>query len=515
MIMNYLSVQHLLLEVAQANAARDFLLLPQTKTRVSFGKFASLAERVATALLIRGLPRGGRVATLFLNGFPLAASLLGIMSAGGVAVPLNPALGQAEIDALADQVDATFLLTEPRHLADHPVLAASAEPLEVDGLDLLLIRRRVTASDAASADPGRPLSHRDLAVIFFTSGTTGRPRGVMLTHGNILHNAAFINQAHQLTPRDVALCVLPMYHVNGFVVTLLSPLMGRLPVILPEKFSATHFWEWVRDYRATWFSAVPTIFSILLAKTGAGTHDASSLRFARSASAPLPPAVLAEFERRTGVPVIESYGASEAGGQITSNPLPPLMHKPGSAGPAVGNHLEIVDPHNRPLPPGQVGQVRLAGPNISPGYYQDPQATAAAFRDGWFYTGDLGRLDDEGYVFLTGRLKDVINRGGEKIAPREIEDVIYLLPQVQDAVVAGVPDATLGEEIAVFLVARDHCSLTIQQVVEHCAGRLPAFKVPRHVHFVPEVPRAAAGKIQRRRLREMYPQAWDAKGVTL
>ncbi len=255
-----------------------------------------------------------------------------------------------------------------------------------------------------------------------------------------------------LLPQDTALCILPLFHINGLVVTLITSMLVGSSLVLPKKFSSRHFWQWISTYNATWFSAVPTILSILLLQPIPSKAEFSSLRFARSASAPLPIAVLEEFETRTGVPVIESYGMSEAGGQVTSNPL--HLRKPGSAGLPFTNALRVVDEHGVPLDSNQTGEVVLRGPNVSIGYLDNAAANRESFRNGWFYTGDLGYRDADDYVFLVGRKKELINRAGEKIAPREIEEIIYRMPEVESAAVVGVPDSLYGEEVACFLVLR-------------------------------------------------------------
>jgi acyl-CoA synthetase (AMP-forming)/AMP-acid ligase II len=327
---------------------------------------------------------------------------------------------------------------------------------------------------------------------------------VILSHGNLLANAAQVRDAHRLTGADVALCVLPIFHINGFVITLLAPLLSGGRVVMPRRFSAEKFWGWVRDYRATWFSGVPTILSLLLSHEGPSASDLPSLRFARSASASLPVAVLERFEERFGVPVIEAYGISEAAGQVTSNPLPPLRRKPGSAGIAVGNRVAILDAGGRSLPAGTVGEVAVRGGNVFAGYLENPRADREALRHGWFLPGDLGYLDQDGYLFLTGRKKELINRAGEKISPREVEEIIHRLPEVESVGVVGVPHALYGEEVAAFVVLRPGSKGAVERIRTLCRENLASFKVPREVFFIDEFPKGPSGKIQRRRLLEVY-----------
>jgi acyl-CoA synthetase (AMP-forming)/AMP-acid ligase II len=325
-----------------------------------------------------------------------------------------------------------------------------------------------------------------------------------LTHGNLLSNSGYVVAAHHLTSSDTALCVLPLFHINGFVVTLLSPLLSASGVVMPRRFSAEHFWHHVSDYRVTWFSAVPTILSKLLSHPSPAEIDTNGLRFARSASAPLPVAVLAEFEQCFAVPVIETYGISEAGCQVCANPLPPLPHKPGSAGRPVGNELKVVNSQGTSLPKGQVGEVVISGENVFGGYLDNAEADREALRDGWFHTGDLGFLDEDGYLFLTGRKKELINRAGEKVAPREVEEVLHRLPEVETAGVVGVPHQIYGEEIVAFITLRNNQKLEAEEVRQFCREHLADFKVPREVFFIEELPKGPSGKVQRRRLRDVY-----------
>jgi acyl-CoA synthetase (AMP-forming)/AMP-acid ligase II len=346
----------------------------------------------------------------------------------------------------------------------------------------------------------------DPALILYTSGTTGQPKGVVLTHGNLLVNAQYVSTAHHLTCDDKALCVLPLFHINGFVVTLLTPLLSGGSVIMPQRFQAEHFWQWVHDFQVTWFSAVPTIFSILLSHQEPPRDFPVSLRFARSASSPLPVAVLEEFEQRHRIPVIETYGISEAAGQVTANPIPPLQRKPGSAGVPVGNELRVVDEQERPLQPGDVGEVIIRGINIFEGYLDNPSADHEALRNSWFHTGDLGFLDQDGYLFLTGRKKEQINRSGEKISLREVEEVIHRLPEVESVGVVGIPHQLYGEEVAAFITLRPGRKLDPERIREFCRIYLAGFKVPREILFIDELPKGPSGKIQRRRLVDIYQQ---------
>ncbi len=502
------SLGELLDRQGHAFTERTFITAPETGISFTFGRYRRAVREFADTLREKGMAGGERVAVVLTNGLNAAVAILGIMVGGGVAVPVNPQLKGQEMAWLLENSAARLLVADRRNESLLPDAIRKTDSIRIGGNepDNPYLLHRISGRAAESADEAEPIlpTWNDPALILYTSGTTGRPKGVPLTHGNLLTNAGQVRRAHRLTPDDVALCVLPVYHINGFVMTLIAPLLSGAGVVMPNKFSASRFWEWVRDHRVTWFSAVPTILSLLLSHDSPPREEIATLRFARSASAPLPVAVLDEFERRFGVPVIESYGMSEAAGQITSNPLPPLPRKPGSAGMAVGNELAVVDEKGALLPAGNAGEVVLRGENICGGYLDNPEASREAFRNTWFHTGDLGYLDEDGYLFLTGRKKELINRAGEKISPREIEEIIYRLPEVETAGVVGVPDPLYGEEVTAFVSLRRGKTVAADRIRDVCREHLAGFKVPHEIFFIDEFPRGPNGKIQRRRLLDVY-----------
>ncbi len=509
------SLGELLERQGHAFTERTFLTAPETGISFTFGHYRQAVREFAAILREKGMAGGERVAVVLTNGLNAAVAILGIMVGGGVAVPVNQQLKGQEMAWLLESSAARLLVTDRRNENFLPDAIRKTDSIHLDGNepDNPYLLYRVSGRAAEPADEAERIipAWNDPALILYTSGTTGRPKGVPLTHGNLLTNAGQVRRAHLLTPGDVALCVLPVYHINGFVMTLIASLLAGSGVVMPNRFSASRFWEWVRDHRVTWFSAVPTILSLLLSHDSPPREEIATLRFARSASAPLPVAVLEEFERRSGVPVIESYGMSEAAGQITSNPLPPLPRKPGSVGMAVGNELAVVDEKGAFLPSGSIGEVVLRGENICVGYLDNPDANQEAFRDTWFYTGDLGYLDEDGYLFLTGRKKELINRAGEKISPREIEEIIYRLPEVEAAGVVGVPDPLYGEEVTAFVSLRRGKTVAADRIRDLCREHLAGFKVPREIFFIDEFPRGPNGKIQRRLLLDVYEQITTTK----
>jgi len=467
---------------------QTFLHLPQTECSVSYSKFDRLSAGLDNELLrIAGHPLSC-IGTLLPNGIEAALAILTVLRSKATLVPMNPRLTWREIGNILEQSSPELILLSPAHA----LIESFVEKGWVQHQVSLPETDLVALVQGSTIEQSRPeLSGASL--LLFTSGTTGKPKGVILSENNLLANAGYVNQAHEITSSDIALCLLPLYHINGLVVTLLAPLLAGIPVVMPERFSIDKFWSLIARYKPTWFSAVPTIFSKILSEPQPEKDLYASLRFARSASASLPEAVLQQFEARFALPLIEAYGISEAACQVCSNPLPPGIHKPGSVGVPYGNEVKVVD-----------SEVWVRGPNVFSGYLDRPQESTDALLDGWFRTGDLGWMDTDGYLYLTGRKKELINRAGEKIAPREIEEVLHELPQIESAGVAGIPSSIYGEDVAAFLVLRPGNSISVEDVSIYCRKKLADFKVPRTILFVEELPKGPSGKVQRRLLTELY-----------
>jgi len=341
----------------------------------------------------------------------------------------------------------------------------------------------------------------------YTSGTTGRPKGVLLSHANLIAGGENAVIAHKLGPDDRALCVLPLYHINGLCVTLMGPLVSGGSVVMPHRFSASKFWDLLREQDCTWFSVVPTQISYLLhgsrgdesARQGLGR-----VRFGRSASAPLAPDVQEAFEARFGIPVIETMGLTETAAQILSNPLPPGTRKIGSPGIAYGNEIRIGDDKQAEVAVGEEGEVLVRGGNVMKLYFKNENATREALtRDGWLRTGDLGRMDADGYVFITGRLKELIIKGGENIAPREIDEALYAHPNVIEAAAFACPCPNYGQRVEAGVAVDEGADVSEADLLALCEKRLGTFKTPDRIHFLPELPKGPSGKIQRIKLAEL------------
>ena len=344
----------------------------------------------------------------------------------------------------------------------------------------------------------------DVALVLHTSGTTSRPKMVPLTHGNLAASARHVGRALALGPGDRCLNVMPLFHIHGLVAATLASLAADASVVCTPGFAAADFLGWLDRLRPTWYTAVPTMHQAVLAATR-GEPRATTLRLIRSSSAPLPRRTMAELERVFGVPVIEAYGMTEAAHQMTSNPLPPRPRKPGSVGVAAGPEVAVADDAGALLPAGATGEVVIRGPNVTPGYAANPAANAAAFTpDGWFRTGDQGALDADGYLFLSGRLKELINRGGEKVSPIEVDEALMAHPAVAQALAFAIPHPTLGEEVAAAVVLHAASAavdgtprVAERELRAFAAARLPYFKVPRRVVVVDAIPKGATGKLQR------------------
>ncbi|MFQ3661443.1 MAG: acyl--CoA ligase [Chloroflexaceae bacterium] len=489
-------VTRALLDLLGSGAAGQPAILAPDRPPVSYAALRANVTALAAQLQALGLTRGDRVAMALPNGPEMAIAFLAAATAA-TAAPLNPKYRQEEFAFYYEDTRATALIVAPGAL---PEARAAMRPgmllIEVETLadGTVAFYAGPSPTPGVTLDVARP---DDVAMILHTSGTTSRPKRVPIRHRNLATSTANIAATYQLGPADRALCVMPLFHIHGIVASLLSTLASGGTVICPPGFDALKFWQWVEAFRPTWYSAVPTMHQALLARAerNLAAIQAHRFRFIRSSSAPLPPVVMERMEAVFGAPVLESYGMTEASHQMTSNPLPPAQRKAGSVGIGFGVDVGIMDETGRLLAPGTKGEVVVRGGNVVDGYENNPEANAAAFVDGWFRTGDQGYLDDDGYLVLTGRIKELINRGGEKISPLEIDDVLLRHPAVAEALAFAVPHPTLGEEVHAAVVLR--AEATERDLRDHCARALADFKVPRRIHVLEALPRGATGKLQR------------------
>ncbi|MSQ47007.1 MAG: AMP-dependent synthetase [Deltaproteobacteria bacterium] len=499
--------------LAVSHPTHPALIVPEGGPMVTYSALHAQVEQFAATLHTLGIGRGDRVAMALPNGVEVIIAFLGIATAAATAAPLNPAYTTDEFRFYLEDIDAKVLIVPPgggeqaraAAPADTLLIEASLAP---DGQ----VRFEVTKASSLPRKHTTPTPD-DVALFLHTSGTTSRPKGVPLSHANLLTSAANVMATYTLTPEDVSLCVMPLFHVHGLVASTLATFRSGGTLVVPARFSASSFWPVVKTHRATWYTAVPTIHQVLLARADedqAPAPGTSGLRFIRSCSSALAPATMAGLENRFGCPVLEAYGMTEAAHQMASNPLPPAQRKPGSVGQGTGVQVAIMDDAGALLPTGSQGEVVIQGANVTRGYHNNPEANATSFTHGWFRTGDQGIIDAEGYLTLVGRLKELINRGGEKISPREIDEVLLTHPAVAEAVCFGVPDTKYGEEVAAVVVLRGDA--TEATLVAHCRERLSAFKVPKMIYMAKEIPRTATGKIQRRNVAAAFASSAASKG---
>jgi len=477
---------------AQAAARPDapFVIEPETGRTLTFADLRGVAVAIARRLEDEGLSAGDRIGLAAPNGVEAAALFVGVMAAGYVATPLSLMATPEQLGYVLDHSRARVIFAGPQQaealvgLKRAPV-ATVAAPFAPDAGDW----------------PLPPRDENDDALLMYTSGTTGRPKGVRLTQRAILAGARFVSEAHELTPADRVLAVLPLYHINAQIVTVLAPLLQGGSLVMPERFSVGAFWRWASAHRCTWLNVVPTMIAYLLNGPDA-SGDLSAVRFCRSASAPLALEHLAAFERRFGIGVIETMGLTETAAPVFTNPLRRELRKAGSAGQAFGCDARIVDPASGAvLADDQEGEVQIRGPNVMAGYLEDPAETERAFTpDGWLRTGDLGRRDPDGFHFITGRLKELIIKGGENIAPREIDEALLRHPAVLEAAAYAVSHPLYGQEVEAAVVLKPNAQADEAELLRTCRDIVGAFKCPRAIRFVAELPKGPSGKLQRLRL---------------
>jgi acyl-CoA synthetase (AMP-forming)/AMP-acid ligase II len=450
------------------------------------------------ALNSRGIGRQDRVAIVLPNGPDMASAFLAI-GAGAATAPLNPAYR-------ADEFDFYLRDLEPRALVVQAGVESPArEAARALGVSIIELLPDATAAGSfrlnTAAGSGEPAfsGPDEVALLLHTSGTTSRPKLVPLSQRNVLASATHIGRTLALTPADRCLNIMPLFHIHGLIAAVLSSIAAGASVFCTPGFNALKFFGWLEESQPTWYTAVPTMHQAILARSERNREALAQqkLRFIRSSSASLPAPVMQELESVFGCPVIESYGMTEASHQMTSNPLPPAARKPGSVGRAAGPEVAILGEDGKPLPPGQPGEVAIKGPNVTAGYVANASANAAAFTGGWFRTGDQGVFDAEGYLTITGRLKELINRGGEKVSPLEVDAVLLSHPAVAQAVTFALPHDKLGEEVGAAIVLREGQQLTDRELRDFVAKHLADFKVPRRVVFLEEIPKGATGKLQR------------------
>ncbi|HLX28684.1 MAG TPA: AMP-binding protein [Casimicrobiaceae bacterium] len=492
---------------AEARPDEPYLIAPETGRRLTYRQLKSDAERLARRLHELGLRKGDKVTLMLHNGYQTADLLLGVMYAGFVVSPINLLAQPSQLEYVLGHSDTQLVFVAAEYRARlEAALTKVSRPVYVFVIDpdAPSIFEGEGLRDAAPA----PVYEEDDALLMYTSGTTGVPKGVVLTHRNVVAGGEYTSEAHRLTSRDRVLCALPLYHINGQIVTAVGPLVHGGSVVMPHRFSVSNFWELVSEHRCTWINVVPTIISYLLNSTDPRAPERKlhleQVRFGRSASAPLAPSLHKEFEHKFGISVIETMGLTETAAPAFANPLDASQRKYGSPGKPFGNVARIVSVETgETLPPNQAGEIMIRGDNVMKGYYKAAQITAKTLEpDGWLHTGDLGYCDEDGFFFVTGRLKELIIKGGENIAPREIDEALLKHPAILEAAAVGIPDRDYGQEIMACVVLKPDYECSEQELREFCRTELGRYKTPKLIRFVDTLPKGPSGKVQRLKLLE-------------
>lgn len=496
---------------AHEHPDREFLIDPDAGLTLTYARLQRKCRQFAALLSSMDVDADAHVAFMLDNGYWTALVMLGTMYANCVTVPLNVVASVKNLSFAIDNVQPSVVFVGNNYQSLYQ--GVSGEPHT---------RPRVVAVDYKTgfdlpgrSDAGSHAARRAgeaPAMILHTSGTVGKPKGAVLSHANLIAGGRNVELGHELRHDDRALCALPLYHINGQVVTVVTQLVTGSSVVMPSRFSTSRFWKYVRKYRCTWISIVPTMGKFLLdaAHRDGEAFDISqlaSLRFARSASSAMPAGMHKDFEKTFGVPMIETMGLTETAATVLSNPMPPGERKPGSVGIPFGNEAKIIDDEMREMEPGRVGEIVLRGDNVFTHYHNAPEITAESFTtDGWFRTGDLGYRDEDGYFFVTGRQKELIIKGGENIAPREIDDVLYHHDAVLEVGAFGMPDETYGQVVAIGVVLKPDQDCAEEELMQYCRDNLGQFRTPSAIYFLDSLPKGPSGKIQRLELAKMFEE---------
>jgi long-chain acyl-CoA synthetase len=500
------NIPELLKQRVSAAPEKPFLFSEADNCQFTYREFEAAVNRTARLLAVKGVCKGDVVSLLLPNSVEYVIAYFACWQLGALAGPINSLLKAKEIEYVISNSEARALLVNSEYL---PILETIRQLQNT--LQAVIIfddEAAATSSVSETEPPSAEISLEDEAIIIYTSGTTGKPKGCLLTHGNVIANARQISSWLGFTEADRLLTIMPLFHMNAVSVTTMSALYAGGSTVVSQKFSASRFWQIISDYQITSFGSVATMLSMLLTTYPDGVPvglDTRQLRFAMCGSAPVPAEVLRRFEETFNCLVIEGYGLSESTCRSTFNP-PDDRRRPGSCGVPIGNEMRVVDDDDREVPDGELGEIVLRGENILKGYYKNDVANATAFHNGWFHTGDIGYRDADGFYYIVDRKSDMIIRGGENIYPREIDEVLYQHPDIAAAAVVGVPDELYGEEVAAVVVLKDGAKTSEQEVIDYCKARLADFKCPKTVRFLDDIPKGPTGKLLKRELAKMLVQ---------
>lgn len=495
-------------------ASAPAIIIPgSSRLEYSYARLAQEVGRVQAQLASFNLPPGKAVAASLINSIEFTATFLATGAQQLVSAPLNPAYKASEVEFYLDDTKAGLIVLHSGAVKANSPAAQAAKKLNIPIVEIgvegstgnvLLFQPGAGPVPQASGSELRQARPDDVSLVLHTSGTTGRPKAVPLTHGNISRTMVNIVHTYNLTPEDRTLLVMPLFHVHGLVCGLLATLLSGGSAVIPVKFSASNFWSTFEGELCTWYTAVPTIHQMLLAdKTPKpSASPVPRLRFIRSCSSSLSPPTFEAIEKTFGAPVLEAYAMTEAAHQMTSNPLPPGKRFPGSVGLGQGVEVRIIDDKGDEVPHGTVAEVCIRGPNVTQGYLNNEKANAESFiregrNNGFFRTGDQGRQDEHGYVRLVGRIKELINRGGEKISPLEIDAALLGISGVGEAVSFGAPDKMYGEKVNAAVVLKPGVKLSQDDIKAALKSKLAPYKIPETVFVSDQIPKTATGKVQR------------------
>ena len=487
---------------ARVSQAPDkvFLFSQPDGRQFTYREFADAVNRTASLLSTNGIKRGDVVSLLMPNSVEYVIAYFACWVMGAVAGPVNSLLKSQELAYVISNSEAKALLINSEFL---PLVEPLREQLpSLSTIVLFDNEQPATQNVSTEFEANSEVEPDDEAIIIYTSGTTGKPKGCLLTHRNIIANARQISEWLGFAESDRLLTMMPLFHMNAVSVTTMAALYAGGSSVVSTKFSASRFWQIVSDYQITSFGSVATMLSMLLTTYPKGVPEGlktSQLRFAMCGSAPVPAETIKRFEETFNCLVIEGYGLSESTCRSTFNP-PDQRRRAGSCGLPIGNEMRVVDDNDENVADGELGEIVMRGENILKGYYKNPDATAVAFRNGWFHTGDIGYRDKDGFYYIVDRKSDMIIRGGENIYPREIDEVLYEHPAISAAAVIGVPDDLYGEEVVGYVVLREGSEASEEEIMDFCRSRLADYKCPKRIRFVKDIPKGPTGKLLKREL---------------
>ena len=499
------TIRHYVDLQALAQPAAPFLIAPETGCVMTYAQLQTDCLHLGRYLHAQGLVKGDKVALMLHNSYQTGRLLIGVMYAGYMVAPLNLLAQPSQLAYVLEHSDTRLIFT-CTELAPRVRTALAGIQRDIKVVEIDPDAESIFDDTPRAAPAVAVLAADDNALLMYTSGTTGQPKGVVLSHKSVIAGGHFTSSAHQLSAQDRVMCALPLYHINGQIVTTVAPLVHGGSVVMPHRFSVSNYWETVVRHDCTWINVVPTLIAYLLNAPDPRTQglDISRLKFCRSASAPLAPELHRAFEEKFGISIIETFGMTETNAPCFTNPYDRSKRKIGSPGQPFGNEGKVVDPATgRSLPAGEIGELMVRGDNVMKGYYKDPATTALTLQpDGWLHSGDLGYMDDDGFVFVTGRIKELIIKGGENVAPREIDEALLKHPAVLEAAAVGIPDWQYGQEIMACVVLKPGAHCTIDDLYAFSRLELGNYKAPKLIKLVETLPKGPSGKVQRLKLLE-------------